>query len=86
MEQEPEVVIPPQAPAIEVAEAVAPPAEINYFTSDEKEQESSDDDNISFITLSSVSIGSKDSSRSGDTDEYDPEIGLDDDSFVVNDM
>ena len=60
------MVIPPQAPAIEVAEAVVPPAEVNYFCSD--------------------TIRSDDSSRSGEPDEYDPETGLDDDSFVVNDM
>ena len=76
----------PQVPAVEVVEVVEPPAaEINYFTSDEEEEDDSEDE-ISFITLSSVTIKSEDSSRSGEPDEYDPETGLDDDSFVVNDM
>jgi hypothetical protein len=80
----------PQQAVLEVVapamQAVSLNMEINYFSSDEEEEDSSDDDNISFITLSSVSIGSKDSSKSGDSEEYDPEIGLDDDSFIVNDM
>jgi hypothetical protein len=50
------VVIPPQVPAVEVVEVVEPPAaEINYFTSDEEEEDDSEDE-ISFITLSSVTI------------------------------
>ena len=77
------MVIPPQVLPVEVVEVVEPPsAEINYFTSDEEE----DDDEISFITLSSDTINSEDSSRSGEPDEYDPETGMDDDSFIVNDM
>lgn len=85
MKEEPEVVTAPQRLAVEVVVVVKPPAEeVNYFCSDEEQEQS--DDEISFITLSSDTIRSEDSSRSGEPDEYDPETGLDDDSFVVNDM
>ena len=84
-DEEPEVVIPPQVSKVEIAEVVVPPTEINYFSSDEEEEENNEDD-ISFITLSSETIASEDSSRSGEPDEYDPETGMDDDSFIVNDM
>lgn len=66
--------------------------------SEAKEEDSSDaqdsnddDDEFSFITLSSETnqsedIASEDSTRSGESHEYDPELGLDDDSFIENDM
>jgi hypothetical protein len=58
---------------------------------DASDAQDSDDDEFSFITLSSNTdqsedIASEDSTRSGESHEYNPEIGLDDDSFIENDM